>query len=127
MGNKDSGLYSCGVPQLICLYPTDRLRGRVIPYASAISIRVIRGALLLVILFADPEQRHRLKKELLPQAMWPPHAEAQGTRVKTPGCSLGRNLGTIWYWSRGSYRRRRDTRSLPTSRESTYLPQGMLR
>ena len=27
MGNKDSGLYSCGVPQLICLYPTDRLRG----------------------------------------------------------------------------------------------------
>ena len=27
MGNKDFGLYSCGVPRLISLYPTNRLRG----------------------------------------------------------------------------------------------------
>ena len=43
MGNKDSGLYSCGVPQLICLYPTDRFRGSVdsVPQVQS-SVRVIR-------------------------------------------------------------------------------------
>jgi hypothetical protein len=84
-------------------------------------VRVIRGAVLVCISLADPEQRHRLKKELLPEAMWPPLAEAQGTRVKTPGCSLGRNLGGAVYQSESSWyssRRQRDIRSLPHQQEA---------
>ena len=61
----------------------------------------------------DPEQRQRLREEA-DTHYWELQASA----------SLSRNLGTLWYWSRGSYRRRRDTRSLPTSRESTYLPSS---
>ena len=61
----------------------------------------------------DPEQRQRLREEADTH-----YCELQAS------ASLSRNLGTLWYWSRGSYRRRRDTRSLPTSRESTYLPSS---
>jgi hypothetical protein len=63
------------------------------------------------LILMTPSKRHRLREE----------ADAHYCELQA-SASLSRNLGTLWYRSRGSYRRRRETRSLPTCRESTYSP-----